>query len=115
VVPTDTDSGGVVGEIAGNSRALTSSSERCPKLRVCRACFRVDMAEQFCQIQAIGQETFGGMKRRQQGPADRGPADPVFTVALAIREIDWSDTESREVLLADLLCAAWPSSAAQDQ
>jgi hypothetical protein len=55
------------------------------------------------------------MERRQQGPADRGPADPVFTVALAIREIDWSDTESREVLLADLLCAAWPSSAAQDQ
>jgi hypothetical protein len=55
------------------------------------------------------------MERRQQGPADRGPADPVSTVALAIREIDYSDPESREVLLADFLCAAWPSSVAQDQ
>jgi hypothetical protein len=55
------------------------------------------------------------MERRQQGPADRWPADPTFTVSLAIREIDHSDAERRDALLADFLCAAWPSSAAQDQ
>jgi hypothetical protein len=36
-------------------------------------------------------------------------------VALAIREIDHADSEEREILLADLLCAAWPSVTAQDQ
>jgi hypothetical protein len=32
-----------------------------------------------------------------------------------VRDIDGVGEERREVLLADLLCAAWPSAAAQDQ
>jgi len=55
------------------------------------------------------------MERRQQDPADRWPADATGMVVLAIREIDYSDVETREMLLADFLCAAWPSSTAQDQ
>jgi hypothetical protein len=61
------------------------------------------------------EETFGGMERRQQGPADRWPADPTCMVVLAVRDIDDRDAETREILLADLLCAAWPSSTAQAQ
>ena len=55
------------------------------------------------------------MERRQQDSADRWPADATGMVVLAIREIDYRDEESREMLLADFLCAAWPSSTAQDQ
>ena len=55
------------------------------------------------------------MERRQQDPVDRHPAEPSITVALAIDEIDSRDAESVEILLADFLCAAWPSPAAQDQ
>ncbi len=55
------------------------------------------------------------MERRQHDPAERRPAEPTITVALAVSEIDSRDTESDEILLADFLCAAWPSPAAQDQ
>jgi hypothetical protein len=64
----------------------------------------------FCET-----TTTGDMERRQQGPTDRWPADPSCLVLLTILEIDHGDTDSRELLLADLLCAAWPSSTAQDQ
>jgi hypothetical protein len=55
------------------------------------------------------------MERRKQDPTDRWPVDATGMVVLTIREIDCSDTEGREMLLADFLCAAWPSSTAQDQ
>lgn len=55
------------------------------------------------------------MNRHQPGPADRWPADPTSLVLVTIFEIDRGDDDSRETLLADLLCAAWPSSAAQEQ
>ena len=56
-----------------------------------------------------------GMERQQQGPTDRWPADPTCLTLLTIFEIDNGDAESREVLLEDLLCAAWPSPTAQGQ
>jgi hypothetical protein len=55
------------------------------------------------------------MERRRQDPADRWPVDAKGMVVLTIREIDYSDEEMREMLLAEFLCAAWPSSTAQDQ
>jgi hypothetical protein len=55
---------------------------------------------------------------RQQGPADGWPLDAADAVELVARircEIDEGGSERRDVLLSDLLCAAWPSQPAQDQ
>jgi hypothetical protein len=46
------------------------------------------------------------------------PTDPIAAAALVSRvvdDIDAGDDESRDALLADLLCAAWGSLAAQNQ
>jgi hypothetical protein len=46
------------------------------------------------------------------------PLDPVATAALVVRtvdEIDATTEEHRDLLLSDLLCAAWPSVWAQNQ
>jgi hypothetical protein len=46
------------------------------------------------------------------------PLDPKSAAALVVRvidEIDASSEEQRDVLLADLLCAAWGSISAQNQ
>jgi hypothetical protein len=46
------------------------------------------------------------------------PLDAVSAAALVVRavcDIDQSSHEQRDVLLSDLLCAAWPSCWAQDQ
>jgi hypothetical protein len=50
--------------------------------------------------------------------SDSWPLDAVSAAALVarvIRDIDQSSDEHRNVLLSDLLCAAWPSCWAQDQ
>lgn len=54
---------------------------------------------------------------RQPGPGDSWPPDAASAVALVARvkcDIEGASFESREVLLSDLLCAAWPSRPAQD-
>ena len=54
---------------------------------------------------------------RQQGPGDSWPTDAASAVALVARiksDIEEGSDESREILLSDLLCAAWPSGPAQD-
>jgi hypothetical protein len=46
------------------------------------------------------------------------PLDPIATAALVIRaidDIDASTEEQRDILLSDLLCAAWGSIWAQNQ
>ena len=46
------------------------------------------------------------------------PLDPKSAAALVMRvvhDIDASDDEQRDALLADLLCAAWPSQWAQNE
>jgi hypothetical protein len=46
------------------------------------------------------------------------PLDPIATAALVVRtvdEIDASTEEQRDLLLSDLLCAAWGSIWAQNQ
>jgi hypothetical protein len=50
--------------------------------------------------------------------SDGWPLDAVSAAALVarvIREIDQNSAEHRDVLLSDLLCAAWPSRSAQNQ
>jgi hypothetical protein len=50
--------------------------------------------------------------------SDGSPLDAVSAAALlarVIREIDQSSEERRDVLLSNLLCAAWPSHLAQNQ
>jgi hypothetical protein len=50
--------------------------------------------------------------------SDSWPLDAVSAAALlarVIRDIDQSSEEHRDVLLSDLLCAAWPSRSAQNQ
>jgi hypothetical protein len=49
---------------------------------------------------------------------DSGPVDAVPDATLVARvanDIDQSDAQQRDALLSDLLCAAWPSLAAQSQ
>jgi hypothetical protein len=49
---------------------------------------------------------------------DSWPLDAVSAAELlarVIRDIDQSSEQNRDVLLSDLLCAAWPSRWAQDQ
>jgi hypothetical protein len=51
-------------------------------------------------------------------PSNGSPLDPVYAAQLVTRvilEIDASDDQRRDVLLSDLLCAAWPSVLAQSQ
>jgi hypothetical protein len=51
-------------------------------------------------------------------PSNGSPLDPTSAaerVARVILDIDASDDEYRDVLLSDLLCAAWPSVLAQSQ
>lgn len=38
-----------------------------------------------------------------------------WVVALAVSDIDDSPSEHQQLLLRDLVCAAWPSRVAQDQ
>jgi hypothetical protein len=50
--------------------------------------------------------------------ADTWPLDAVYGTALVARimlHMDEDSDERREVLLSDLLCAAWPSPATRDQ
>jgi hypothetical protein len=50
--------------------------------------------------------------------SDYRPLDLASATALvkrAIRDLDGSTLENRDLLLADLLCAAWPTPCAQDQ
>jgi hypothetical protein len=54
---------------------------------------------------------------RQQGPSEDWPLDAASAVALVARikcDIEEGGSESRDVLLSDLICAAWPSRSAQD-
>jgi hypothetical protein len=54
----------------------------------------------------------------QQGSSDNWPLDANAVselVARVVCAIDRSDADERDVLLGDLLCAAWPSRRAQDQ
>jgi len=49
---------------------------------------------------------------------DDPSVDPKATAALVMQlidDIDVSDDEQRDALLADLLCAAWPTKQAQDE
>jgi hypothetical protein len=51
-------------------------------------------------------------------PSDDTPLDPVSAaeaVARVIYEIDAGDDECREILLSDLMCAAWGSVLALSQ
>lgn len=54
---------------------------------------------------------------RKSRPADKPPgvAADGKLVARVKRQIDDEDDRHLDVLLADLLCAAWPSGRAQDQ
>jgi hypothetical protein len=57
------------------------------------------------------------MKHRE-GPAESWPPDTRSVQALVARitrDIDESSEECRDLLLSDLLCAAWPTIASQDQ
>ena len=50
--------------------------------------------------------------------SDSGPVDAVPDLALVARvagDIHRSDSEQRDALLSDLLCAAWPTLTAQTQ
>jgi hypothetical protein len=49
--------------------------------------------------------------------SDSGPRDSLSATALvarAIRDIDHSSDQQRDLLLSELLCAAWPSRWAQN-
>jgi hypothetical protein len=51
-------------------------------------------------------------------PSNGSPLDPTSAAELVARvllDIDASDDEYRDVLLSDLLCAAWPSVLALSQ
>jgi hypothetical protein len=48
-------------------------------------------------------------------PAPLDAASAAALVARVVRDVDESSDEQRDILLADLLCAAWPSCSAQDQ
>lgn len=55
---------------------------------------------------------------RADGPADSWPLDTRSAFALIARirrEIDGASEEDGDLLLTDLLCAAWPTCTAQDQ
>jgi hypothetical protein len=57
------------------------------------------------------------MKHRE-GPAESWPPDThsaQAVVARVLREIDDAGEERRDLLLNDLMCAAWPTFTAQDQ
>ena len=50
--------------------------------------------------------------------SDSGPVDAIPDAALVARvagEIDHRESEQRDELLSDLLCAAWPTPTAQSQ
>jgi hypothetical protein len=50
--------------------------------------------------------------------ADTWPLDALYGTALVariVRDMDEDNHERGEVLLSDLLCAAWPSPATRDQ
>jgi hypothetical protein len=50
--------------------------------------------------------------------SESGPLDSLEIFALvlrAVRDIDTSSDERRDVLLFDLLCSAWPEPVAQNQ
>jgi hypothetical protein len=49
---------------------------------------------------------------------DNGPVDAIPDAALVARvagDIDHSESEQRDELLSDLLCAAWPTPTSQAQ
>jgi hypothetical protein len=55
---------------------------------------------------------------RRDDPTNTWPLDANSAVALIsriTRDVDDTSDERRDLLLEDLLCAAWPTSAAQDQ
>jgi hypothetical protein len=52
------------------------------------------------------------MERRKAG---NEPVDREWIVTLAVGYIEESTDEERKMLLADFLCAAWPTAVAQDQ
>ena len=56
------------------------------------------------------------MERHQE--ADQWPLDALYGTALVVRimhDMDEQTDERGEVLLSDLVCAAWPSPATRDQ
>ena len=58
------------------------------------------------------------MNHREGGPAESWPLDVHSAQALIgriTRDIDDASDERRDLLLNDLMCAAWPSFTAQDQ
>jgi len=55
---------------------------------------------------------------RRENPTDSWPLDARFAFALVARvrrDVDDTSDDRRNLLLEDLMCAAWPTSAAQDQ
>jgi hypothetical protein len=55
---------------------------------------------------------------RRDDPTNTWPLDASSAVALIsriTRDVDDTSDERRDLLLEDLLCAAWPTAAAQDQ
>jgi hypothetical protein len=55
---------------------------------------------------------------RRDNPTDSWPLDARYASALVARvtrDLDDASDDCRNLLLEDLLCAAWPTSAAQDQ
>jgi len=56
--------------------------------------------------------------QHREGPAESWPPDTHSAQALVARimhEIDDAGEERRDLLLNDLMCAAWPTFTAQDQ
>jgi hypothetical protein len=55
----------------------------------------------------------GDRGQSESGPVDVG--NPADLVRRTVREIDASGVKEIDVLLTDLLCAAWPSARGQSQ
>jgi len=55
---------------------------------------------------------------RRDDPTNNWPLDACYApvlVARVMRDVDDASDERRGLLLEDLMCAAWPTSTAQDQ
>lgn len=63
-------------------------------------------------------DTTTGAVDRNDNPTDSWPLEARYALALVARvtrEVDEACDERRNLLLDDLMCAAWPTAAAQDQ
>jgi hypothetical protein len=55
---------------------------------------------------------------QHENPIDSWPLDARYALALVARvtrDVDDASNDRRNLLLEDLMCAAWPTAAAQDQ